>query len=103
MTAYPFNLEDEDDLTFQIKNLVDNHTCVKVLKNRNCTSKWIAETFIEKFQADIDYKLLSLQLDVKKKTGYHVSLTKCLRAKARAVIMVEGDHKGKYGRRLWVN
>ncbi|KAK5794658.1 hypothetical protein PVK06_035897 [Gossypium arboreum] len=90
------NPNDPTDQTWQIRSSNPNHTCSKVYKNRNVTSAWIGEQYKEKFVANSDYSLKSLQQDVKRDFCCLVSLTKCRRAKLRALELIEGAHKAQY-------
>ncbi|XP_052485119.1 uncharacterized protein LOC128040413 [Gossypium raimondii] len=90
------NPTDPTDQTWQIRSSNPNHTCSKVYKNRNVTSAWIGEHYKEKFIVDPDYSLKSLQQDVKRDLCCIVSLTKCRRAKLRALELIEGAHKAQY-------
>ncbi|KAK5772696.1 hypothetical protein PVK06_048990 [Gossypium arboreum] len=94
--ASRLNPNDPTDQTWQIRSSNPNHTCSKVYKNRNVTSAWIGEQYKEKFIADSDYSLKSLQQDVKRDFCCLVSLTKCRRAKLRALELIEGAHKAQY-------
>ncbi|KAG8493248.1 hypothetical protein CXB51_010730 [Gossypium anomalum] len=94
--ASRLNPNDPTDQTWQIRTSNPNHTCSKVYKNRNVTSAWIGEQYKEKFIADPEYSLKSLQQDVKRDFCCLVSLTKCRRAKLRALKLIEGAHKAQY-------
>ncbi|KAH1132038.1 hypothetical protein J1N35_003416 [Gossypium stocksii] len=94
--ASRLNPNDPTDQTWQIRSSNPNHTCSKVYKNRNVTSAWIGEHYKEKFSADPNYSLKSLQQDVKRDFCCLVSLTKCRRAKLRALELIEGAHKAQY-------
>ncbi|KAH1048022.1 hypothetical protein J1N35_038806 [Gossypium stocksii] len=90
------NPNDPTDQTWHIRSSNPNHTCSKVYKNRNVTSAWIGEQYKEKFIADPDYSLKSLQQDVKRDFCCLVSLTKCRRAKLKVLKLIEGAHKAQY-------
>ncbi|XP_016676269.1 uncharacterized protein [Gossypium hirsutum] len=94
--ASKLNPNDPTDQTCQIRSSNPNHTCSKVYKNRNVTSSWIGEQYKEKFIADPDYSLKSLQQDVKRDFCCLVSQAKCRRAKLRALELIEGAHKAQY-------
>ncbi|KAH1082176.1 hypothetical protein J1N35_021937 [Gossypium stocksii] len=59
--ASRLNPNDPTDQTWQIRSSNPNHTCSKVYKNRNVTAAWIGEQYKEKFIADPNYSLKSLQ------------------------------------------
>ncbi|KAH1064613.1 hypothetical protein J1N35_029600 [Gossypium stocksii] len=96
LKASRLNPNDFTDQTWQIRSSNPNHTCSKVYKNRNVTSAWIGKHYKEKFIADPYYSLKSLQQDVKRDFCCLVSLTKCRRAKLRALELIEGAHKAQY-------
>ncbi|XP_052477826.1 uncharacterized protein LOC128033774 [Gossypium raimondii] len=94
--ASKLNPKDPMDRSWQIKTLVNHHKCGKVMKNKNITSKWMARHYLHKFQVDPNYSLTSLQNDIRVDFGTIVSQTKCMRAKIRALKLVQGNHKAQY-------
>ncbi|KAK8659317.1 hypothetical protein V6N13_029523 [Hibiscus sabdariffa] len=62
--ASRLNPKDSNDNTWQIKTFVGEHKCNKDTKNRNCTSKWLAREYIEKFIVEPNYSAKSLKQDV---------------------------------------
>ena len=91
-----FNPKDQFDHTWQIKTFVPDHACLKDLKNRNMTSKWMAVHYLQKFMSDPTYSLTFLQQDVMTDFVIDVSLIKCLKAKQKAHEIVFGKHNEKY-------
>ncbi|KAH1056073.1 hypothetical protein J1N35_034138 [Gossypium stocksii] len=59
-------------------------------------AKQYGEYYKEKFIVDPNYSLKSLQQDVKRDLCCIVSLTKCRRAKLKALELIEGAHKAQY-------
>ncbi|KAK8681766.1 hypothetical protein V6N13_054168 [Hibiscus sabdariffa] len=96
--AAPMNPKDITDQTWQIKTLVDSHTCSKVTKNRNIRSTWMAKYYIGKFMVDINYPPKSLRNDVYEEFVTWVSHVTCGRARELAIEMIEGNYKGQYAR-----
>ncbi|KAK8707728.1 hypothetical protein V6N13_058781 [Hibiscus sabdariffa] len=96
--ATPMNPEGITDQTWQIKTLVDSHTCSKVTKNRNIRSPWMAKYYIEKFMVDINYPTKSLRSDVYEELVTWVSHVTCGRARELAIEMIEGNYKAQYAR-----
>ncbi|KAL4273388.1 hypothetical protein GQ457_13G021560 [Hibiscus cannabinus] len=96
--AAPMNPKDITDQTWQIKTLVDSHTCSKVTKNRNIRSTWMAKYYIRKFMVDINYPPKSLRNDVYEEFVTWVSHVICGRARELAIEMIEGNYKGQYAR-----
>ncbi|KAK8624302.1 hypothetical protein V6N13_065649 [Hibiscus sabdariffa] len=87
---------DMENPKFEIKTFNDMHTYVKVMKNPNITSKFIAKTYLHKFQTDRNYAPSSLKVDVE--ADYMVILygTKCLRARKLALEMIDGSYKDQF-------
>ncbi|KAL4376245.1 hypothetical protein GQ457_02G030690 [Hibiscus cannabinus] len=96
--AAPLNPKDNMDQTWQIKTMVNSHNCSKPVANRNITSKWMAKYYIGKFMSEPNYTMRSLVHDVLLEFGTLVSTGKCGRAREAALEMIEGNHKGQYGR-----
>ncbi|KAK8672002.1 hypothetical protein V6N13_110380 [Hibiscus sabdariffa] len=92
------NPKDSNDQTWQIKTMVNCHTCSKSVSNSNITSKWMANYYIGKFMSEPNYTLRSLRHDVLHEFGTLVSPGKCGRARDAALEMIEGNHKAQYGR-----
>ncbi|KAK8691671.1 hypothetical protein V6N13_075171 [Hibiscus sabdariffa] len=90
--------KDPTNHTWQIKSYVAEHNCVRDFKNRNVTYKWLAKTYFEQWKADPTFSIRSLQQDVQETYSYHVSLSKCLRAKNCALETVIGNHKAQYSK-----
>ncbi|KAL4387721.1 hypothetical protein GQ457_09G011300 [Hibiscus cannabinus] len=88
--------KDCDDDTWQIKTLFDEHSCQRGIPNQKLmSSKWIAKTFLHKFQTDLNYAPKSLQQDVKEATGGYVCKTKCTRARKLAIEKMIIDARDK--------
>ena len=68
------------------------------MRNRNLTSKWIVVHYLQKFIIDPNYSLTFFQQDVMIDFMVHVSLTKCFKAKQRALEVVFGNHKEQYSK-----
>ncbi|KAK8653038.1 hypothetical protein V6N13_127058 [Hibiscus sabdariffa] len=88
-----------DDDTWQIKTLFNEQSCQMGIPNQKLmSSKWIAKTFLHKFQTDLNYAPKSLQQDVKEATGGYVCKTKCTRARKLAIEKVLGSYKEQYNK-----
>ena len=86
------------DSTWQIKTYVGEHTCLKDVRNRNVTSRWMASHYLRNFSKDQDYSISSSQQDVRIEFNLLVPLRKCCRAKVLALEMVFGNAKEQYAR-----
>ncbi|KAL4366263.1 hypothetical protein GQ457_05G026550 [Hibiscus cannabinus] len=98
LRATPMNPKDSKNQTWQIKTMVNCHTCSKSVSNSNMTSKWMANYYIGKFTSEPNYTLRSLRHDVLHEFGTLVSPRKRGRARDHALEMIEGNHKAQYGR-----
>ncbi|KAK8716727.1 hypothetical protein V6N13_044029 [Hibiscus sabdariffa] len=92
------NPKDSNDNTWQIKAFVGEHKCNRDTKNRNCTSKWLAREYIEKFIVEPNYSAKSLKKDVMKDHILQVPRSKCIRAKKMALEMIHGNQEKQYAR-----
>ncbi|KAK8559883.1 hypothetical protein V6N13_016616 [Hibiscus sabdariffa] len=92
------NPKDSNDNTWQIKTFVGEHKCNRDTKNRNCTSKWQAREYIEKFIVEPNYSAKSLKQDVLKDHILQVPRSKCIRAKKMALEMIHGNQEKQYAR-----
>ncbi|KAK8547857.1 hypothetical protein V6N13_116082 [Hibiscus sabdariffa] len=70
--------------------------CVRDLKNKHVTSKWIATKYFHKFLTDCNYPPTYLVKDVYKDHNAFVSLTKCQRARDYALEQIMGSQKQQY-------
>lgn len=96
--ASQFDSQNPRDETWQIKTLVDEHTCMRSMKNHHVTSKFMAEWYLKKFQVNPQYSIVSLCDDVLQEFRIEVSLTKCSRAKRRANELIAGNYTAQYSR-----
>ncbi|KAL4308358.1 hypothetical protein GQ457_01G018380 [Hibiscus cannabinus] len=90
--------KDINETTWQIKTYIGDHSCIRDTKNANCTARWLAKTYIEKWRVDPTYSTGSLQKDVQHDHILQVPLTKCSRAKKIALEMIHGNEDEQYGR-----
>ncbi|KAL4289499.1 hypothetical protein GQ457_14G002690 [Hibiscus cannabinus] len=96
LRASPKNPSDPLDTSWQIKTYVPEHICVRDLKNKHVTSKWIATEYFHKFLVDFNYPPTYLVKDVYKDHSDVVSLTKCQRARDYALEKIMGSQKQQY-------
>ncbi|XVF61635.1 hypothetical protein PTKIN_Ptkin08bG0146200 [Pterospermum kingtungense] len=87
------NPKDTANPTWQIKTFVPKHYCMKDMKNKNVTSRFIHVHFLHKFMADPRYSVTSLQQDVLKEFGDHCFWNKCILAKQLALEIVKAGGK----------
>ncbi|KAK8681383.1 hypothetical protein V6N13_053787 [Hibiscus sabdariffa] len=90
--------KDINETTWQIKTYIGDHSCIRDTKNTNCTARWLAKAYIDKWRVDPTYSTGSLQKDVQHDHILQVPLTKCSRAKKIALEMIHGNEDEQYGR-----
>ncbi|KAE8678951.1 hypothetical protein F3Y22_tig00111402pilonHSYRG00531 [Hibiscus syriacus] len=90
----PLHSHDSDSNTWQIKTYESEHTCAKLLKNKNVSYRFIGMKYIQKFMSDMNYSLTSLKQDVITDYGTFCSLTKCGRAREHALEMIQACKEG---------
>ncbi|KAK8701953.1 hypothetical protein V6N13_020328 [Hibiscus sabdariffa] len=64
----------------------------------NCTFRWLAKEYLEKFRVDPNYSAKSLKHDVMKDHMVLVQRSKCIRAKKLALEMILGNQDEQYAR-----
>ena len=75
-----------DQVTFMVKTLHDEHTCIRPLRNENLNSntKWIVEKLRGKLRADPDMSYELMQHELMGKWGVEVPVWQLYRAKCKA-------------------
>ncbi|KAL4369679.1 hypothetical protein GQ457_05G019940 [Hibiscus cannabinus] len=96
--ASRLNPKDELDKTWKIKTYIGEHNCIRDTKNGNCTYKWLASTYLEKWRIDPNYSTGSLQGDVRNDHFLEVPISKCSRTKKLALQMIHGNEDEQYER-----
>ncbi|KAE8692072.1 hypothetical protein F3Y22_tig00110860pilonHSYRG00042 [Hibiscus syriacus] len=87
-----------DNKRLQIKTYESEHTCAKLLKNKNVSYRFIGMKYIQKFMSDMNYSLTSLKQDVMTDYGTVCYLTKCGRAREHALEMIQAVGTDANGR-----
>ncbi|KAL4379763.1 hypothetical protein GQ457_02G027820 [Hibiscus cannabinus] len=98
--ASKLNPKDPNDNTWQIKTMKNEHSCQRGIRNNNIfSSRWIAKIFLQKFKADFNYSIVSLQQDIREAYGeVYVCLSKCTMARKLTRETVLGSYKDQYGK-----
>ena len=87
--------------SFQIKDLVDKHTCAKNFNNSSLmTPSWLAGQFMKELVRKPNLKCKEMQAIIQNKFHCEVSWTRCYRARCRAMTLIEGKLSEHYGR-VW--
>lgn len=90
----------EREKTFQIKSLNPIHKCGRSYNNHLVTSRYLSKKYVEKLRDDPEWKLVPMQRTIQRDLMVNVTRTQVYRAKKKAKIVIEGDHKKQYAR-LW--
>ncbi|KAK8540585.1 hypothetical protein V6N13_027104 [Hibiscus sabdariffa] len=90
--------KDSTNTSWQIKTYVGEHNCIRDVKNRNCTYRWVAKAYVDKFRVEPTYSTKSLRQDVATDHILQVPSSKCSRAKKLALEMIQGSHDEQYSR-----
>ncbi|KAK8669404.1 hypothetical protein V6N13_106835 [Hibiscus sabdariffa] len=61
--------KDSTNTSWQIKTYFGEHDCIRDVKNRNSTYKWVAKAYVDKFRVEPTYSTKSLRQDV---ATYHI-------------------------------
>ncbi|KAL4309024.1 hypothetical protein GQ457_01G010200 [Hibiscus cannabinus] len=83
---------------FQIKTFNDVHTCSKVMKNKNITSKFLAKTYLHRWQRDRNYSDKLLRQEAEEDFVATIPRSKCLRARRYAMEILDGSYKEQFSK-----
>ncbi|KAK8690434.1 hypothetical protein V6N13_073967 [Hibiscus sabdariffa] len=78
--------KDINETTWQIKTYIGDHSCIRDTKIGNCTARWLAKAYIDKWRVDPTYSTGSLQKDVQHD---HI-LQDGFKAGCRPIISIDG-------------
>ena len=85
------------ELTFQIKTLTDDCTCLKSFKNSQATSTYIAKRFIEDFSKNPNWEVSGVYNHVMQNLSVDLSVNQVYRSKRKAKDLINGDEQLQYG------
>ncbi|KAL7231374.1 hypothetical protein ACSBR2_009599 [Camellia fascicularis] len=89
-----------DGLTFKIKSLGPDHTCVRVERNPEATSTWIVEKFIRILKGNPGMTLEAMHNELTEKYGVKASRMQLYRGKRKALEAIECNHAASYSKLL---
>ncbi|XP_014511703.1 uncharacterized protein LOC106770406 [Vigna radiata var. radiata] len=84
--------------TWQLRKIVDMHTCTREFKIGLVTSKWLSGRLEKSMKTNPDMKMTNLHNKFCKKYNIGVSRARTSRAKAMATTNIEGSYKQQYER-----
>ncbi|WVY98582.1 hypothetical protein V8G54_030733 [Vigna mungo] len=84
--------------TWQLRKIVDRHTCTREFKIGVVTSKWLSGRLEKSMQTNPDMKITNLHNKFCKRYNIVVSRATTSRAKAMATTNIEGSYKQQYER-----
>ncbi|XP_073133760.1 uncharacterized protein [Henckelia pumila] len=93
-------LKITEECTFQVREYVSKHTCVKSYKVKNLTSSWLSRKYVNKFRSDPKRNLKGFRVDVREDIRCHVSDYQAYKARSLAVELFEGQTDSQYAL-LW--
>ncbi|XP_014499459.1 uncharacterized protein LOC106760551 [Vigna radiata var. radiata] len=97
-TWYAYCAYKASQHTWQLRKIIDNHTCSREFNIRLMTSKWLSGRLEKTIKENPSINLYNLQNKVSKKWNIGVSRSTTCRAKAMAFKQIEGDFKEQYKR-----
>ncbi|CAN1266044.1 hypothetical protein LINPERPRIM_LOCUS12415 [Linum perenne] len=82
--------------SFVLKCLGERHTCARAMENKQASSKWLAQTYLEKFRHDPKWEVADMKREVQLTYGIIINSNKCYRARSKARDMLEGTLEDEY-------
>lgn len=94
--ASPFN----KTRTYQIRSLVPKHTCMPTFKQKQINSTWLAEYYEKDLRMNPGWPVAAFHKKIFSDLKCQVSKHSVYRAKARALIKINGTHIEQFGQ-VW--
>lgn len=83
---------------FLIKRLTQPHTCITAMTNKQVTSSWIANEYLEVFRFKLDITVREVRQDILRRFSCQVRRWKLYKAKDKAIEMLRGTVNEHYGK-----
>ncbi|RDX79885.1 hypothetical protein CR513_39636, partial [Mucuna pruriens] len=88
--------------TYRLKTLVPNHTCGRVLDNKNAKAKWVAKVIVDKLKANNKLKSNEVINDIRITYATEITLSRAFKARQLArkgliLIFEEMMNRKKFG------
>ncbi|XP_059670866.1 uncharacterized protein LOC132316402 [Cornus florida] len=90
----------EDQVTYKVKTIGPEHTCIRTTKNKVVTSTFIANKLVNKFKNQPDISLKKLEQEVRDHFKVEVSEACLMGARKKALEKNEGTHADSFSK-LW--
>ncbi|XP_059625409.1 uncharacterized protein LOC132268597 [Cornus florida] len=91
-----------DQLTYKVKSVGPEHTCIRISKLKSVTAPFIAKKLMEKFKRNPEINVKYVKEEVREKLLAIVSTSACWRARNIARDQILGNHSTSY-KKLWKN
>ena len=86
----------QDENTFQIKTLSDEHTCEKVFHNKNMTSRLASKLFVDEVRKAPSMTVHELMTKVTEELNVDFSLKQGYRTLRKVRDTIQGSHDKQY-------
>ncbi|XP_047183061.1 uncharacterized protein LOC124849203 [Vigna umbellata] len=95
---YAYGAYKAAENTWQLRKIINKHTCSREFNIRLMTSKWLSGRLEKTIKENLNINLYNLQNKVSKKWNIDVSQSTTCRVKAMGFKQIEGDFKEQYKR-----
>ncbi|KAL7167416.1 hypothetical protein ACSBR2_037970 [Camellia fascicularis] len=85
-----------DGVTYKIKTLGPDHTCIRVERNTEATTSWIAKKFEKTLRGNPGITLEAMHDEIAENYGSETTKTQLYRGKRKAMEAIEGNHAKAY-------
>ncbi|KAH6783410.1 hypothetical protein C2S52_008369 [Perilla frutescens var. hirtella] len=86
------------DGTFSIKSLSGDHKCPRAMNNKQVSSSWIANEYLNKFRVNPNWSVKELEADIMERFACQVTKWRLYDAKFKALMQLRGSVREHYGK-----